>query len=138
MGQMHYVFHCRCSCPIVFPSETLGQVIVPPNTLPTNPHSVGVVCGQCKRVRSYSADTNAQDYDPTMSAVLQDLKPTPMFVEWLTCEEEICGTRLALFSPVSISTDPEERRKELATWAWGDDLLCPRGHHIPKPAILNL
>ena len=137
MGYLHYVFHCRCTRSILLRVETLGPPFEPPEGHSKDVQSVGIVCPHCKRVRSYSVDKDSANYDPTSSAVLSRQTPAPMFSGWLKCAEENCKTPLALFSPVTIPTDDEERHKELATWAWGDDLRCPNGHLIPKPTILN-
>jgi hypothetical protein len=90
---------------------------------------VGIVCNHCHRVRSYSWDKTAPDYDPTEPTVLPD-KWSAVFAGWLRCDEKTCKNPLALFSLASIPHQEDKKRKQRARWKWGTDLFCPNGHRI--------
>ncbi len=62
----------------------------------------------------------------------QTEKPDVGFVFCLQCAETGCDTPLAVISPRKSAMSPAEIEADVATWEW-DELLCPKGHRIPKP-----
>src|SRR5216684_2041630 len=113
MGTLHYVFHCRCSRPIVLPVGTIEHIIVPPIDPSTLLRSVGLVCAHCKRVRSYPLGADSPHYDPIPPAILApQSEEIRTFAGWLKCDTESCTTRLPLFSLRSVPIDAEARHKE--------------------------
>jgi hypothetical protein len=128
MASLHYTFECRCTRPILVEADKLEDVIAPIPLRTARIDVVGIVCANCKRVRTYSLDEN-----PHPPAIVDKRSPTYMFAGWLGCDDGGCKTKLPLFSLTAIPADPKGKNTELASWRWEEALRCPDGHSIKTP-----
>ena len=135
METMHWVFNCSCGKHIWLPTRMLGLVIVPQDSRTKKIRDVGLVCPHCKQVRTYSREKESVNFDSTSRVVVApQTEDDWAFAGWLECEEKTCSIRLPLFSPTSVPTGEELKKRELSTWGWGDDLKCPNRYAIHNPS----
>lgn len=129
-----YVFLCKeCDKPIRLQAQTLGRIFQAPVSQATDIDSVGAACSYCKLVANYSMHKSSPDYRPEYRSEVATPVRGTVYVTQLRCDEENCKARLPIYAQWNESTTDEEREADIATWKWGSDLHCPKGHRIVAP-----
>jgi hypothetical protein len=130
----HIVIHCvNCGLPTLLNGSTLQRPFADQNELPNDGFAIGLACPHCKHLHEYSfpQEPNRSAFGPAFAADI----PARVTAHAITisCEEPDCVSRLPIFAQWSEDISEEGIRADVSTWRW-ENLLCPKGHRILKPA----
>jgi hypothetical protein len=131
----HVLIHCEaCGLPILLHAGTLQQPFADPDELPNDTSAIGAACPYCKNLRRYFLHQIQGRSSLGPAVVAETPDEETVHVCTLSCGIEDCEFLIPLFALWNVSTTVEERTADAETWRW-ENLLCPEGHSIPKPAL---
>jgi hypothetical protein len=130
----HIVIHCvNCGLPTLLHGGKLQRLFADQNELPNDTFAIGLACPHCKHLHEYSfpQETSRSGFGPAFAADIPDR--VTAHVGTLSCEAQECESLLPVFAQWSEAITEAEIREDVSTWRW-ENLLCPQGHRILKPA----
>jgi hypothetical protein len=130
----HIVIHCvNCGLPTLLQAGKLQKPFADQDKLPNNTFSIGLACPHCKHLHNYSfpQESNRSALGPAFVADIPDR--VTGHVRTLSCGEPDCESRLPIFAQWNEAITEEGIIADVSTWPW-ENLVCPKGHKILKPA----
>lgn len=130
----HIVVHCvSCGLPTLLRAGKVQQLFTDQDKLPNDTFAIGLACPHCKQLYKYSFPQVSNLSTLGMAFVADISDRVTGHVGTLSCDEPGCESQLPIFVQWKEAITEAGIIADISSWRW-ENLICPMGHKILKPA----